>query len=172
MAPSHGLEPSRRSIMRVNPQRASTERKSRKSLSCDPCRRRKVKCDRSTPCDQCIRHRTTESCQYTTRAPRQTAPQPVSSLVSSLSDLTPTSQVAKAPSPQGLISSLEASCASGHNRQNENLSCSPRSPRGGFTGAVGLDSTIQSLGPSSFPGSGETTRFFGRSHWALTVDMV
>lgn len=162
-------ERSMRAIMRVNPQRAATERKNRKALSCDPCRRRKVKCDRSSPCNQCIRHKTVDSCQYITRASHRVASDVTAP--TSRSDQSPPPQVNQAPSPQRTISGLEATCASDHSRRNEG-SCSPHTPHSVPASTAGLDPAIQSLGQSSFPGYGGRTRFFGRSHWALTVDMV
>lgn len=38
-------------------------RRRRPALACEKCRRRKIKCDRNTPCDQCIRSKS-ETCAY------------------------------------------------------------------------------------------------------------
>lgn len=38
-------------------------RRRRPALACEKCRRRKIKCDRNTPCDQCIRSKS-ETCVY------------------------------------------------------------------------------------------------------------
>ncbi|KAI2790378.1 hypothetical protein POX_d05889 [Penicillium oxalicum] len=40
------------------------QRRRRPPLSCSECRRRKLKCDRSLPCGQCIRSKTAESCTF------------------------------------------------------------------------------------------------------------
>lgn len=39
-------------------------RRRRPALSCTICRRRKLKCDRSIPCEQCIKSKSPESCVY------------------------------------------------------------------------------------------------------------
>jgi Fungal Zn(2)-Cys(6) binuclear cluster domain len=40
------------------------QRRRRPPLSCVECRRRKLKCDRSLPCGQCVRSKTAESCAF------------------------------------------------------------------------------------------------------------
>jgi len=40
------------------------QRRRRPPLSCTECRRRKLKCDRSLPCGQCVRSKTAESCVF------------------------------------------------------------------------------------------------------------
>lgn len=42
----------------------SQSRRRRRPLSCIVCRRRKLKCDRSLPCSQCIKSNTADSCTY------------------------------------------------------------------------------------------------------------
>lgn len=67
MAPAQPdqLNATKRSIMRVNPQRRPVPtRRHRKVLSCTPCRERKVKCDRLKPCAQCVRANTQDACFY------------------------------------------------------------------------------------------------------------
>lgn len=39
-------------------------RKARTRTSCDPCRARKVKCDRALPCDKCIKSEYSDLCTY------------------------------------------------------------------------------------------------------------
>ncbi|PYI20274.1 hypothetical protein BO99DRAFT_112686 [Aspergillus violaceofuscus CBS 115571] len=43
---------------------SAKKRKPRPKLSCVPCRRKKLKCNRIHPCDNCIKHRRTEMCHY------------------------------------------------------------------------------------------------------------
>lgn len=43
------------------------QKRRRHQLSCTECRRRKLKCDRSVPCDRCQKSGTAEICTYTTR---------------------------------------------------------------------------------------------------------
>lgn len=42
----------------------SIQRRRRPPLSCTECRRRKLKCDRSLPCGQCVRSKTADSCVF------------------------------------------------------------------------------------------------------------
>lgn len=42
----------------------SPPRRRRPALSCTICRRRKLKCDRSLPCGQCVKSKTTDQCVY------------------------------------------------------------------------------------------------------------
>ena len=42
----------------------AAQRRRRPPLSCTECRRRKLKCDRSLPCGQCIRSKTADSCVF------------------------------------------------------------------------------------------------------------
>ncbi|KAJ9296753.1 transcriptional regulator family: Fungal Specific TF [Paecilomyces variotii] len=46
----------------------SQQAKNRPSPSCIPCRRRKVKCDRTKPCRACCSKDTPEACQYNTNS--------------------------------------------------------------------------------------------------------
>lgn len=47
-----------------NRDQSPPRRRRRPPLSCIPCRRRKLKCDRSWPCAQCTRSKTVEACTY------------------------------------------------------------------------------------------------------------
>lgn len=40
------------------------KRRNRLSLSCNYCKRRKVKCDRGRPCSACLRHNVADQCEY------------------------------------------------------------------------------------------------------------
>ncbi|RDW56468.1 hypothetical protein BP6252_14141 [Coleophoma cylindrospora] len=68
-------------------------RRDKVQLSCDPCRHRKLKCDRQHPCGTCSRRGLTNSCNYATTssttpdAPRPVAPQQSTSLHGRLSEL-------------------------------------------------------------------------------------
>lgn len=42
----------------------AVQRRRRPPLSCTECRRRKLKCDRSLPCGQCVRSKTADSCVF------------------------------------------------------------------------------------------------------------
>jgi hypothetical protein len=44
------------------------QRRQRAILSCNDCRRRKLKCDRLSPCNRCIKGGITDSCAYSSEA--------------------------------------------------------------------------------------------------------
>ncbi|KAL4783893.1 fungal-specific transcription factor domain-containing protein [Aspergillus varians] len=52
---------------------SSAARRRRPALSCTTCRRRKLKCDRSLPCGQCVKSKTGELCVFSTPKPPQSA---------------------------------------------------------------------------------------------------
>ena len=47
-----------------DPPAHTVSRRPRPTLSCQPCRRKKLKCDRSLPCEQCKRTRRYNECTY------------------------------------------------------------------------------------------------------------
>ncbi|KAL4797006.1 hypothetical protein BDV19DRAFT_377753 [Aspergillus venezuelensis] len=61
------------------PRPPPNRRRDKVQLSCDPCRHRKLRCDRHNPCGACSRRGLTSSCNYTTsstpHAQRPVAPQ-------------------------------------------------------------------------------------------------
>ncbi|KAJ5374000.1 hypothetical protein N7517_006006 [Penicillium concentricum] len=46
------------------------EKRNRPPLSCEPCRTRKLKCNRLSPCDTCIKRNVQSACQYASNAVR------------------------------------------------------------------------------------------------------
>ncbi|KAE9366405.1 putative Zn(II)2Cys6 transcription factor [Stipitochalara longipes BDJ] len=69
-------------------------RRDKVQLSCDPCRHRKLRCDRQNPCGACSRRGLTNSCNYATTsssstpdAQRSVAPQQSTSLHGRISEL-------------------------------------------------------------------------------------
>ncbi|KAK3292146.1 uncharacterized protein B0H64DRAFT_364827 [Chaetomium fimeti] len=49
------------------------EKRNRPPLSCEPCRTRKSKCNRATPCDSCIKRNQPSSCHYAANVRRSEA---------------------------------------------------------------------------------------------------
>ncbi|OBS22543.1 hypothetical protein FPOA_08880 [Fusarium poae] len=49
---------------------AKVEKRNRPPKSCEPCRTRKLKCDRSLPCDSCVRRNKQSICHYASNADR------------------------------------------------------------------------------------------------------
>ncbi|KAJ5286705.1 fungal-specific transcription factor domain-containing protein [Penicillium angulare] len=164
----HELQNSKQSFMRVNRQRGiSVQRKSRSTVSCFPCRQRKVKCDRLAPCGQCTRRSSASACDYL----------PNSSNAETLASVSPT---ITSISTQGTIGDIQPDPVA---PTDENLV--PPTPNIDHTKSpailcnhpppstpVPVMGSIESLTPSCFHGSGTRTRYFGRSHWALTLDMT
>ncbi|KAJ5745744.1 hypothetical protein N7520_010926 [Penicillium odoratum] len=152
------LRNSKQSFMRVNRQRdSSAQRKSRTVLSCIPCRERKVKCDRLEPCNQCTRRSVVERCDYSPK----------------------TARVGVSTSPTTITAALTR-------RDADNSPIPPSAPAESLATSAGVQPTsacdhnvsasrmgmVDSLTQSCFHGSGSRTRYFGRSHWALTMDMA
>ncbi|XEV07026.1 hypothetical protein FSHL1_012313 [Fusarium sambucinum] len=50
--------------------KAKVEKRNRPPKSCEPCRTRKLKCDRSLPCDTCVRRNKQSICHYASNADR------------------------------------------------------------------------------------------------------
>lgn len=155
----HELQNSKQSFMRVNRQRDnSAQRKSRTVLSCVPCRQRKVKCDRLEPCSQCTRRSVAEACDYSPKTARaENATSPIADSVQTDADIPLSPFVA--PVVETLLISPDV-------RSAPIPTCNHDLPASSRMG------TVDSLTQSCFHGSGTRTRYFGRSHWALTMDMA
>ncbi|KAL4819887.1 hypothetical protein BDW67DRAFT_154327 [Aspergillus spinulosporus] len=77
------------------PRPPPNRRRDKVQLSCDPCRRRKLRCDRQHPCGACSRRGLTHSCNYATTstpsaqcdAQRSVAPRQSASLHGRISEL-------------------------------------------------------------------------------------
>jgi hypothetical protein len=154
----------------------SIKKRQRPALSCVECRRRKVKCDRNSPCGQCRAHKSTV-CTYAVPCAAgleiqasQRAQGPV------LAE--PANQGASAPQqPASILSNLpfSESTRSGTTLVPEGpVRCTP----------LGLGSThaIQQglrVGPSTpevppgpFHGIMSKTRVFGHGHWMTSAPLV
>ncbi|OJJ53326.1 hypothetical protein ASPSYDRAFT_162603 [Aspergillus sydowii CBS 593.65] len=59
--------------MEDNHTQSSATRRRRPALSCTICRRRKLKCDRSLPCGQCVKSKTPDLCVFSAPRPSQSA---------------------------------------------------------------------------------------------------
>ncbi|KAJ4211547.1 hypothetical protein NW759_012458 [Fusarium solani] len=59
------------------PRPPPNRRRDKVQLSCDPCRHRKLRCDRHHPCGACSRRGLTSSCNYATSSSPSDAPRPV-----------------------------------------------------------------------------------------------
>lgn len=160
------LQSSRQSIMRVNRQRQlSTPRSRRPPLSCAPCRRRKVKCDRRQPCNQCISHNMADLCYYQNKERNRVS-----------SHLPPRAATQISSSPDTALPPTHLESHSNHPIAATDVYPGRKATTppdyAASSSAQSLTRTIQSLTNSSFHGSNRGTRHFGRSHWALTMDMA
>lgn len=149
--------------MRVNRQRnSSAQRKKRTVLSCTPCRQRKVKCDRLAPCSQCTQRSTAEACDFSYPTGLESA-----TAVSPVQEQEPENDQPPVLSPvRPILINPQSNRRLPVGLAAPSAPCNHTNPSGPGLGSV------NSLTQSCFHGSGTRTRFFGRSHWALTMDMV
>lgn len=183
--PEH-LSAAKRSVMKVNPQKHATSRRHRAALSCTSCRKRKVKCDRLTPCTQCVRLNIGNTCTYGP-APR-TSPYPPPESTSSRSVRSRPVESARntdnyALSPTDTHGIPASSTLGGEAPDHDADHGTTPQPVSSTTqvhgdgdkhpeGSAPTDSFVQFIAPLSFRGKQQRTRFFGRSHWATTLGMV
>ncbi|KAL4794752.1 hypothetical protein BDV19DRAFT_389887 [Aspergillus venezuelensis] len=169
-----------------------SRRKKRKMLSCVHCRRRKLKCNRGRPCDQCLRARPSEICDY--NLPPPTPPGPLPPLPPITSSSPPPTFELSASMHQNVplqpdmpcdLSSFGMSHDTRRNAGETSASASASASTLAYQPLPLLASgpldhgapSIPSLATSqrqklfSFRGKQQKTRFFGRSHWATAVQM-
>lgn len=176
MDPSQQLQNSRRSIMKVNRQsNVSSPRRHRAILSCATCRKRKIRCDRLTPCSQCVRSKIAETCYYpaaSTASSSLSSPVPAAPRVPV--QVQPSGQyIATPPTPtaEGSCEAHDLDHLESHDQVSDEVPSSSTFPNASLSWPSSID-PIQSLSPLSFRGKDQKTRFFGRSHWAMTLSMV
>ncbi|KAJ6140703.1 hypothetical protein N7497_011596, partial [Penicillium chrysogenum] len=181
----------------IESQSRTTQRRRRPPLSCTVCRKRKLKCDRSLPCGQCVRSKTTAQCVFV-----GTQPGIVSDSSQRMSPPRNYPMVAEKNSPGG-----KAGCSSStrnwgrirlqirgrsdelselrsrlrvletsfgkpsHLQTPETSVCDVFSEvdTANSSENVGVDDRVRYLPDSSFRGKKAKTRYFGRSHYTTTV---
>ncbi|PLB51272.1 hypothetical protein P170DRAFT_163680 [Aspergillus steynii IBT 23096] len=189
MDPMKQLESSKKSIMRVNQQgRIRPCRTVGQTLSCAPCRRRKVKCDRLHPCGQCIKQDIGDSCYYPGK--------PAASLVASVQRRSaggasalhlspeaprPESRVTENARPDTLTSLRSTLENGGAPIQGSRVNSRPVAARNdsivtgtfpvGRTATQSLPAEPNAFSSFSHRGKDHKTRYFGKSHWSTTLDM-
>jgi hypothetical protein len=174
------------------------QRRRRPPLSCTACRRRKLKCDRSLPCGQCIRSKTTEECVFVGAQPgaaeQNRMSPPVSRRVASdtgerksgmfvfdskLGSNSTSNRVSKRR-PDELtelrqrLRLLENSIKPVNLQTPATSVCDLYSEieTASTSENVGVDDRVRFLPDSSFRGKKAKTRYFGRSHYTTTVSFV
>lgn len=183
-------------------QSRAPQRRRRPPLSCTVCRKRKLKCDRSLPCGQCVRSKTTAQCVFVGAQPSVSEPsqrrmsppqlpygveeQPgrKSGMFVFDSKLGPNStsnRVSKRGHPDEIhelrtrLRVLENSLGkSSHLQTPETSVCDVFSEvdTANSSENVGVDDRVRFLPDSSFRGKKTRTRYFGRSHYTTTLSFV
>ena len=169
------------------------QRRRRPPLSCTTCRRRKLKCDRSLPCGQCVRSKTTDECVFTGAQPetnRQMSPplsRPRPSAASERksgmfvfdSKMGPnSSRVSKRRSDEltemrQRLKALESLLKTNVQTPDTSVGDVYSEVDSASTSEnVGVDDRVRFLPDSSFRGKKAKTRYFGRSHYTTTVSFV
>ncbi|KAJ5598994.1 hypothetical protein N7450_000061 [Penicillium hetheringtonii] len=170
------------------------QRRRRPPLSCTECRRRKLKCDRSLPCGQCVRSKTAESCVFV-------GPQPGTVLSESSHQRSPPLPHARLPKGHDEearefgVECRKSSQKGGHTNELKELRNRLRilensigksnplqtpentisdvfsevTPSQNSLDTVGVDDRVRFLPDASFRGKKGKTRYFGRSHYTTTV---
>ncbi|KAL4943973.1 hypothetical protein BDV06DRAFT_188517 [Aspergillus oleicola] len=177
---------------------SSAPRRRRPALSCTICRRRKLKCDRSLPCGQCIKSKTPDLCVFSAPqssqkvAPRSNVPSSPSDRRNAPSDgassvgngfymFDSKNRVAK---PRGRsdelhelrsrVQTLEHALARGNSVQPLDISdydCVPEFPM--RTAQDVISDQVQNLSERAcFRGKNGKTRYRGRSSAELTLTLV
>ncbi|OJJ50114.1 hypothetical protein ASPZODRAFT_58967 [Penicilliopsis zonata CBS 506.65] len=141
--------------MRVNPHPAATQsRRRRPPLSCERCRRRKVKCNRLSPCNQCLKSGSENSCSYLPILEKENDHGVVVSVTAPAADTRPDD-----------CSSSEAS------QSNPPQAAAAADILNGVPDTKSTKGFFESLPKICFRGKEGRTRFFGRSHWVPTLVM-
>ncbi|KAJ6089294.1 hypothetical protein N7467_004510 [Penicillium canescens] len=179
-----------------NTEASAPQRRRRPPLSCTVCRRRKLKCDRSLPCGQCLRSKTPHECVFVGPQPGPAEPQYMSPPVSRRANNEPGRKSGMfvfdsklgANSPRGTkrarpdelhelrsrLRTLENSVGRPSVLQTPETSVGDLfSPSEGETAIssenVGVEDRVRFLPDASFRGKKAKTRYFGRSHYTTTV---
>jgi hypothetical protein len=162
------------------------------------CRRRKLKCDRSLPCGQCLRSKTPHECVFVGPQPGPAEPPQMSPPVSQRANNEPdhksgifvfdsklganSSRGTKRARPDELhelrsrLRQLENSVGRPVLQTPETSIGDVFSPSEGETTNssenVGVEDRVRFLPDSSFRGKRAKTRYFGRSHYTTTISFV
>lgn len=179
----------------AGPQNPSRRR--RRPLSCIVCRRRKLKCDRSLPCAQCIKSKTAGSCTYAEDQRGSAATSPLRSRLQMASNrATPSASGVyvfdskhKSPSNRVPKQSEPSELQELRNRVEslENALSLPGTiltpdTTGGVEGSnirpqltaedEIVRENIDAIPGIYFRGRNSRTRFVGRCHWTLSISFV
>jgi hypothetical protein len=147
-------------------------RRRRPALSCVECRRRKVRCDRNSPCGQCRAHKSTvctyavdratglerQSSQRSQGPVVQTAADQDASVLQRPASSSPSLLIDESTVPVvSIVSDGPALCIPQDSDRNNNIpqsSSTPQAPPGPFQGTL------------------SKTRVFGHGHWMSSLPLV
>ena len=138
---------------------APKRRRRRPALSCEQCRRRKMKCDRGDPCIQCVQARNRE-CTYSNSSPASTA------TITSLDTQPHIATAARFFADEQSSSHHQTP----NSPPNFTIQAHPKTPTswGSFPSS---QKPIENPG-KGFGGTFSKTRLFGQSHWMHSFGRV
>ncbi|KAL2862622.1 fungal specific transcription factor domain-containing protein [Aspergillus lucknowensis] len=141
------------------PRPPPNRRRDKVQLSCDPCRRRKRRCDREHPCGACSRRGLTSSCNYAT---------------SSSSSTTPDAQQSVAPRQSTTlhtrISELESLVVTLMKGQSLPTPPAPRSPRP--SSLLFADESASPADPGTLKLRESGTSYIQSAHWEAILTKI
>ncbi|KAK0633184.1 hypothetical protein B0T14DRAFT_506057 [Immersiella caudata] len=148
-------------------QRPRPQKRRRPALACEQCRARKVRCDRATPCNTCVRS-SNPDCTYTPLPPQGGPKERRSLSPASIPGRPP------APTPSDSIASLEIVSLEGRTKyleQEHRFSNGAEQPKL-HEGPCSSEEGEKNFVPLRIRGTMSKTRFFGHSHWATGANLV
>lgn len=147
-------------------------KRNRIQLSCTHCRARKLKCDRQSPCHQCIKKGRASQCSFPTSAPCRKPRVSLQNRLQHLESLVKDVMTGQTPSTPHINSVKE----------NGNLEILPGSAKGRqvrSTGQPNIDNMSGQFPPDRSPvasgsviQSRKETAYIGATHWAAILDDV
>ncbi|CZR69074.1 uncharacterized protein PAC_18975 [Phialocephala subalpina] len=138
-----------------NPSSNSTKKRNRSQLSCTNCRHAKLKCDRTSPCSQCIKKGRKEQCVF---------PQPVQ-------------RRKPAVSMQNRLRHLESLVKGAMDGKSGNRNLGVPSPAGSMeignqVGDVNTGEGVTEVSSGNVLDDGNETRYVGATHWAAILENI
>ncbi|EEU43778.1 uncharacterized protein NECHADRAFT_82908 [Fusarium vanettenii 77-13-4] len=166
------------------PQDPPVKKRRRPALACEQCRRRKVRCDRTSPCNHCSKSENPEQCTYVPiQVPKQKrAPRPGAATIGPVSILPapaptpPESQgstgnflpVLNSSSTPATVSESGVSDVRTLERKFEGVILANGQPPGSTTESIIGEGTEATNATHRIP----KTRYYGQSHWMNGLSLL
>ncbi|OBT73378.1 hypothetical protein VF21_07681 [Pseudogymnoascus sp. 05NY08] len=162
-------------------------KRNRVPLSCAPCRHKKLKCNRSIPCENCIRRGDAAGCAYAAPGPRRKAapagssPDDMQNRIDRLEGLVlslmtngssapgPTAAVAAVASERSGSTSTSTAVDDG---EMEKIKEEEEDGEGEEGGESDVDAVANSFGVLKVDAETEKTMYIGDSHWHLVLSDI